>query len=821
MAERHIHNPGLSIVVLSLVVNFLVLPMYKRADAMQAEERDMEKKLEHWTKHIKSTFKGDERFMMLQTYYRQANYKQLYVLKSSIPLLLQVPFFMAAYNFLSHLDYIDGVKLGPIANLALPDGMFSIGSFSINVLPILMTLINIVAGAIYSKGLPIKTKIQMNGIAIVFLVLLYNSPAGLVFYWTLNNVFSLFKNIITKLSENIEIKKPTLPVHDLSNKADTLVFFLSSVLLTFYIGVVMPVEVLSRNPQEYVIIGSDFNPMVLVLYSVATAGGFFIVWLGVFYYLARKNTRGIYSLLVSVFLFTSVYNSLGVSYTGLSMSTMFYFTKPFHWTTMDNVINIFCILAIIGITFLIWKYKRQFIVYVILTVLLASGVMTIKNYAFIHKEIGNDYYSADNYVVPANITLSKNGHNVVVLMLDRAIGTYYPYIMDNNEELQQSFAGFTYYSHAYSYGQNTIFGEPAIMGGPDYSCEAINLRSDVSMKTKIDESLLVMPRVFTDNGFKVTVADPSYAGYHWIPDLSIYDDIEGVSAVIAKGSYSSTYENYDELCDVSAYRQQRNFFCYCMTRCMPIFTVDYLYDDGHYYAIEYNESPIDALMGFDKSFVDSYSTLTHLSDMTTILDDDSDNMLLMVNETTHSTGSRYNIDYSNGITDSNGNVLPFDNYVQEGAYETNILSYEAVAEWLDYLRAEGVYDNTRIIIVSDHGYYLNQIPELITDDNVDLMAIDALLLYKDFNDNESSVDNMFITNAAVPYLATNGIIDNPTNPYTGNVFSLDYLNNPQLVLISTNIMPQSNPRNVYVGGQWYVAHLDDEDRLVLEKTNTP
>lgn len=33
MAERLIGNPGLSIIVLSLMMNFLVLPLYRRADA--------------------------------------------------------------------------------------------------------------------------------------------------------------------------------------------------------------------------------------------------------------------------------------------------------------------------------------------------------------------------------------------------------------------------------------------------------------------------------------------------------------------------------------------------------------------------------------------------------------------------------------------------------------------------------------------------------------------------------------------------------------------------------------------------------------------
>ena len=39
VADRIIGNPGLSIIVLSLVMNFLVLPLYLRADAMQEEEK--------------------------------------------------------------------------------------------------------------------------------------------------------------------------------------------------------------------------------------------------------------------------------------------------------------------------------------------------------------------------------------------------------------------------------------------------------------------------------------------------------------------------------------------------------------------------------------------------------------------------------------------------------------------------------------------------------------------------------------------------------------------------------------------------------------
>ena len=61
VANKIIGNAGLSIIFLSLAVNFLVLPLYKRADELQAEERDIQAKMAPRIKQIKSSFQGDER----------------------------------------------------------------------------------------------------------------------------------------------------------------------------------------------------------------------------------------------------------------------------------------------------------------------------------------------------------------------------------------------------------------------------------------------------------------------------------------------------------------------------------------------------------------------------------------------------------------------------------------------------------------------------------------------------------------------------------------------------------------------------------------
>ena len=189
-----------AVIGVSVVINFLALPLYNIADALQDKERRASRKLEPRLKRIKKAFKGDEQFMMISTYYRQNNYHPLYVLRSSLSILIEIPFFIAAYHFLSNCQLLLGESFWIFKDLGNPDKIFSFKMFdfalTINILPIIMTLINVVSAAIYTRGGTVKEKIQIYVLALIFLVLLYNSPSGLVIYWILNNLFSLAKNIL-------------------------------------------------------------------------------------------------------------------------------------------------------------------------------------------------------------------------------------------------------------------------------------------------------------------------------------------------------------------------------------------------------------------------------------------------------------------------------------------------------------------------------------------------------------------------------------------------------------------------------------------------
>ena len=132
-------SKGLSVIALSFVVTLFCLPLYIVAENWQEQERRTQKKLKPWVDKIKKTFKGDEQYMILNAYYRQNNYRPIFALRSSFSLLIQIPFFIAAYTFLSNVESLKGYSFLFIKDFGAPDHFAKIGNLYINILPILMT----------------------------------------------------------------------------------------------------------------------------------------------------------------------------------------------------------------------------------------------------------------------------------------------------------------------------------------------------------------------------------------------------------------------------------------------------------------------------------------------------------------------------------------------------------------------------------------------------------------------------------------------------------------------------------------------------------
>ena len=91
------------------------------------------------------------------------------------------------------------------------------------------------------------------------------------------------------------------------------------------------------------------------------------------------------------------------------------------------------------------------------------------------------------------------------------------------------------------------------------------------------------------------------------------------------------------------------------------------------------------------------------------------------------------------------------------------------------MKENDIYDNTKIIIVSDHGAGLNT--TTFKDKNISFInACNSLLMYKDFNSKgEIKIETNFMTIADMPYLATKHI-PNIKNPFNNKLITNDYKN---------------------------------------------
>jgi len=853
MAYQIIGHPGWAIVVLSLIVNLLVLPLYRRADAIQKEQKDIEDKLHNGIAHIKKTFSGDERMMMLQTYYRQNNYKPTDVLNSSVSLLLQIPFFIAAYQFLSHLQILQGVSFGPIPDLGTQDALIVIGGLSINALPIIMTLVNVFSSAIYLKGFPFKTKLQLYGMALLFLVLLYNSPAGLVFYWTLNNVFSLVKNLVYKIP--VTWKKESKAEKAIISKPNSKVFLLGSMFITVLIGLLIPSTIIAASPQEFVDITYFHNPLWYLVSSLCLAAGTFLIWMRIFYWLASDAGKAIFDKVVWILCAVMLVNYMFFGTDLGILSSNLQYENGLSFSQAEQIVNVLVIAVLAVIMYMIYCKWSRVASTVLLTAVIAVGGMSAYNVYNIYGPVMDAKVQAEALAdeMP-HFNLSTEGKNVIVFMLDKAMGEYIPYIMNEKPELKEKFTGFTYYSNVISFGGNTNFGTPALFGGYEYTPIEMNRRDKELLVDKHNEALKVMPVLFNDNGYEVTVCDPPYANYQWTPDLSIYDAYPDINAYITEGRFTDP-----SIKKLTVENNYRNFFCFSTMKISPLFFQQIIYGNGVYnkpdlnthedmvYSTQVIESNTIA-NGISSIFMTPYNVLLNLDNITKIKNDSTNTFLMITNHTTHNpmllkepeyipVANIDNTSYTSKNMDRyelNGSILKMDDWYQIMHYQTNMTSLIKLGEWFDFMRSSGVYDNTRIILVADHGCNIFQIDDLIFDPicqineyyNETAESFFPLLMVKDFNTEGFVTSDEFMTNADVPILALEKLIYEAKNPFTGAPISNNkkFADN-QYVITSKEFDVEFNNGNTFLPSTWFAVkdNIWDMDnwRYIDEVTTMP
>ena len=748
-------SQGLSVIGVSVGITLLCLPLYAVAERWQQVERDKQKSMKAGLDRIKKAFFGDERYMMTQTFYKQRHYSPIMALRSSFGLLIQIPFFMAAYQFLSNLEALRGASFLFIADMGRPDASFHIGSLPVNVLPIAMTLINMAAGAVYTKGLPLREKIQVNAMAVIFLAILYNSPSGLVLYWTMNNVFSLVKNIFYKLKNPLKtfwicacvacllagiytifffeakkafkaafacafalvfaaplfvkaakrlLKGPLAPLSEQKALRHSI-FFLSCVFLALAFGLLIPSSLISSSASEFSGLGGHESPFYYIGNTALQAAAIFGFWFSCVYLLFNNKVQALMAVAAASLSFAALINAYPfmLSYGDISPTLTFLNAADFKSISALSLLNLLAILAAAALCVFFAKFKNASLLTSFLALLsIAAAIICAFNFSAIQKEFSSYSLAQERQKESSSLKpifkISKNHPNAILIMLDRAQGRFLKENVKEDPELANQFSGFEFYDNALSFNGHTFFGAPPLFGGYEYTPAQMQKRAleGVPTKEQINQSQLAIPRVFAESlGWSASVNDPVWINSNTFCDLSFLQgyDIQGHETI---GAYTQQwYKAHPESDGIDSTEEilKRNLLFFSLFRCSPIFLREAVYNNGTYFNTKENAK--DA-----KTIIDNYSVLDFLPELTEISETKSGSYISLMNELTHSDFFFEAPGYRPLQNPQNRGTSKFAN---DKAYHTQMAALKLLGKWLDYLKENGAYDNTRIVITADHG----------------------------------------------------------------------------------------------------------------------
>lgn len=857
-------NQGIAVIGVSIAVSVLCLPLYIVAEHWQQIQRDTEKKLDPGIQRIKSVFKGDEQYMILSTFYKENHYHPLMALRSSFGLLIQIPFFIAAYAFLSNLSSLRGYSFLFIRDMGAQDALFSIGGFPINVLPIAMTLINIVAGAIYTKGFKFKDKITIYLMALIFLVILYGSPAGLVLYWTMNNVFSLVKNIFYKIKNPAKVLyilcvcailaldcyvlfvhhgffhkrlllaivatlllavpfvvklvsksfDTTLKPLTENGKARFLIFFISCVGLCLFAGTVIPSFIINSSPVEFSNIDGYGSPNYFIYNSTVQTFGLFVFWLTCVYFLFSARVQTGFALVMPALLFIALVDAFIFGGEYGTLSRLITFAENIDSAPIYQIIlNFICIIIVACVPFFLLKYKQEKILSAVLSIIVIAEALisivhiaqTQKSYSEYKKTLANNVQEVDSITPLYHV--SKTGKNVFVFMFDRAENSYVVPIFERFPELYDIYDGFTLYHNTASWNQGTLLASPPLFGGYEYTPAEINKRNTERLVDKQNEALLTMPRIFTEQAdFTAQVSDLSWANYSWIPDMSICDKYEKIEGFNVERKYTDLWvrQNPDKVTkNITSNCLKRNLVWFSLFKACPLVMRDSIYNDGSWWSSDEQTSDI-------MEFIDYYSALDFMPELTDFTAE-GNKFFAIVNDTTHSGQKLQAPDFVPAINPDKSKKT--SKIEKSRSADGNIAALKRFGEWIEYLKENDCYDNSRIIMVADHGIGTDDAFELDFEqtefpENSNPDHLHPLLLVKDFNEHgKLKINEDFMTNADVPFIATNGIIEKPINPATGKEIKEVLPNQKKAsgVVLTHNWRPGGNGLNTFIvpNKDWY------------------
>ncbi|MFP3091189.1 hypothetical protein LQZ21_12780 [Treponema sp. TIM-1] len=515
--------------------------------------------------------------------------------------------------------------------------------------------------------------------------------------------------------------------------------------------------------------------------------------------------------LINVFIFPGNY--------GFLTNTMILSNPGSYRTNFSLIItnSIVLILIIIPI-FLLLITRRRLIYFTIQVILCMSclGLGILGSVKIYHEFSMLEKQNTKQILRPV-YKLSKTKQNIVVIMLDGAISAFVPHIFTEKQSPAAFWSGFTWYPNCVSFGPFTLYGVPALTGGYEYTVLEMQENSK-ALAEKHNEALLLLPRILQEKGFITTMTDPSWANYAFTPDLSIFEKYPYIHAENISAAYTNYWLNEHpdigiiSVSNILKTRLERfSFF-----KMAPPVLRTFIYDRGDWLFV-HDRDIQESRNILTVNALGKYAALDYLPEITRF-DAESGTYTIIFNELTHDPLFLQAPLYipANTVTDSGEGP-----YADNPYYHVNMAAFLLLEKWFAFLKENNAYDNTRIIITADHGrdLALAENNNILLPNGDHVTQYNALLMTKDFNSQGPlKTDSRFMTQADVPILALEGVVNNALNPFTGNMVKADK-NDGVTITTSSKFYPTNHSKYRFNidRHQWLHVHTNIFDPANWEK----
>ncbi len=174
-------NWGWTIIIFTILIKLVFFPLNQKAGKSMAHMKQMAPKIEA----MKARY-GDDKLKMNQAMMEMYKTEKINPLGGCLPILIQMPFFIALYwVLLSAVELRNAPWMGWITDLSTPDPFW--------VLPVLMGASMFIQTKLQpAPPDPVQAKVMMI-MPLVFSVMFFFFPAGLVLYWTMQNILTIIQ----------------------------------------------------------------------------------------------------------------------------------------------------------------------------------------------------------------------------------------------------------------------------------------------------------------------------------------------------------------------------------------------------------------------------------------------------------------------------------------------------------------------------------------------------------------------------------------------------------------------------------------------------